>query len=44
MEKNIKKECVYIYNWNPLLYIINKRNIVNQLYFNKKQWLKNKEN
>ena len=36
MEKNIKKECIYVFNWVTLLYSRNKHNTVNQLYFNKK--------
>ena len=36
MEKNIKKECLYVYNWVTLLYSRDWHNIVNQLYFNKK--------
>ena len=35
MEDNIKKS--YIYDWVTLLYSRNRHNIVNQLYFNKKE-------
>ena len=37
MENNIKKECIYMYEWVTLLYSINWYNIVNQLYFKKKE-------
>lgn len=37
MEKNIKKECIYVYKWVTLLYGRNEH-IVNQLYFNLKKW------
>ena len=36
MEKTIKKECLYVYNWVTLLYSRDWQNTVNQLYFNKK--------
>ena len=42
MEKNIKKECMYVYNWVTLLYSRDWHSIVNQLYFNLKK-LKKKE-
>ena len=34
------KECIYMYNWITLLYSRNLHNIVNQLYFNKINFLK----
>ena len=36
MEKNIKKECLYVYNWVTLLYSRDCHSIVNQLYFKNK--------
>ena len=36
MEDNIKKECIYMYDWVILLFSRNWHNIVGQLYFNKK--------
>jgi len=36
MEKNIKEECIYVYNWITC-YIEDLPNIVNQLYFNLKK-------
>ena len=33
MEKNIKKECIYMHDWATLLYSRNWQNIVNQLHF-----------
>ena len=36
MEKNIKKECLYVYNRVTLLYSRDWHNAVNQLYFNLK--------
>ena len=40
MEKNLRKnKYVYMYNWITLLYIWNEHHIVNQLYFNKKNFL-----
>ena len=35
-EKNIKRECIYVYNCVTLLYSRNWHNTVNQLYFKKK--------
>ena len=44
MEKNIKKERLYVYNWVTLLYSRDWHDIVNQLYFNKKvNKIKNKD-
>ena len=40
MEKNIKKECIYVYNWITLLDSRNEHNIVNQLDFNKINFFK----
>ena len=37
MEKNIKKECIYMYDWIILLYTRNEHNIVNQLTSMKKK-------
>ena len=34
----LKKECIYVYNWATLLYNRDWYNIVNQPYFNKKDF------
>ena len=36
MEKNIKKECIHVYNWVTLLHDTHWHKIMNQLYFSKK--------
>ena len=42
MEKNIKKKCIYVYNWITFLYCGDWHNTVHQPYFNrKKNWRKN---
>ena len=37
-------KCTYMYDWVTFLYSRNWRNIVNELYFNKKDFLNNKLN
>ena len=43
MEDNIKKQCIYTYDWVTLLYSSNCHNIVNQVYLNLKMQKQKKE-
>lgn len=40
MEKDILKNCIYVYNWVTWLYSRNQKNIINHLYFNKTKQIK----